>query len=140
MNTSLNTSSNNTRFNRDAWNYFLQQIDAQVEGNFLSLAAEYESIMGRPFQVPQSPQVLFSMLQQAMMSENKLLLTDTVDLIGQLPQQLQAEFALYSRHHPDGNVGESQHHERRHRHTNTAAHTQQVAKKLWDMLHLNRIA
>lgn len=135
----MNTSFNKMTFNRDAWNYFLQQVDAQIEGNFLSLAAEYEAVMGHPFQVPNSPQVLFSMLQQAMMSQNKRLLTDTIDLISELPAHLQSEFIHYSRNHPDGGVGEQ--HKRRHRHhTKTAKDSQLFARKLWDILHLNRVA
>jgi hypothetical protein len=129
-------TSQSASINRKAWNYFLQQIDAQVEGDFLSLAAKYEAVTGQPFQVCRSPQVLFSMLQQALMSQNKQLLKSTVELIALLPLKLQAEFSVYSRHHPHGNVGK--HHDKNHKKKSLA--TKPLSTKLWDILHFNRVA
>lgn len=37
--------------NRQLWDSFLQQIDAQVEGNFVALAEECEAVTGHPFRV-----------------------------------------------------------------------------------------
>mgnify|MGYP000854438228 FL=1 len=122
------------QLNREMWDHFLEQLDAQVEGDFLTLAAEYEATMGQPFQVGRSPQVMFSMLQQAMMSEDKQLLTSTVDFIAKLPVPLQAEFSVYSRHHTgdvDGNNDKKKHKRRTH-------HKTAIASKLWELLHLNR--
>lgn len=119
--------------NRQMWDSFLQQIDAQVEGDFLSLAAQYERLMGRPFSVGDSPQVMFSMLQQAMMSQNKQLLRATVEFIAQLPLRLQAEFSVYSRHHhPDSSVSS------RKKHRHRSHRKVPMASKIWEMLHLNR--
>jgi hypothetical protein len=122
------------QLNREMWDHFLEQLDAQVEGDFLTLATEYETIMGHPFHVGSSPQVMFSMLQQAMMSQNKQLLTATVDFIAQLSIQLQAEFALYSRDYLRNSDGHDGKKKRR------SAHKTPVASKLWNFLHLARAA
>lgn len=124
------------QLNREMWDHFLEQLDAQVEGDFLTLAAEYETIMGHPFHVGSSPQVMFSMLQQAMMSENKQLLTSTVDFITQLPIPLQADFAAYSRDHS----GDTHSHDGKKKHKRRSGYKIPMASKLWDFLHLRRAA
>jgi hypothetical protein len=122
------------QLNREMWDHFLEQLDAQVEGDFLALAAEYETIMGHPFHLGSTQQVMFSMLQQAMMSQNKQLLTSTVGFIAQLSIQLQAEFAVYSRDYSsdlDGHEGKKK---------RRSTHKTPIASKLWNFLHLTRAA
>jgi len=82
--------------NRQLWENFLQQINAQVEGDFLSLAQEYESVTGHPFILDNNPQALFSMLDQAMLTQDAGLLRLTVDFIAKLPHHLQDEFREFS--------------------------------------------
>ena len=124
------------QLNREMWNHFLEQIDAQVEGDFFALASEYEAIMGRPFHVSHSPRAMFSMVQQAMMTENKQLLISTVAFITLLPERLQTEFSLYSRHHVDDKKGVlSRKKQKRHVH-----HKAPIASRLWNFLHLKRAA
>ncbi len=82
--------------NRQLWDNFLQQINAQVEGDFLALAQEYESVTGHPFTLDNN-QALFSMLDQAMMTQDASLLRSTVEFIAQLPHRLQDEFRSFSR-------------------------------------------
>lgn len=120
------------QLNREMWDYFLEQLDAQVEGDFLALAAEYETITGHPFHLGSSQQVMFSMLQQAMMSQDKQLLTATVGFIAQLSIQLQAEFTVYSRDYSRGIDGHEGKKKRR------STHKTPIASKLWSFLHLTR--
>jgi len=122
------------QLNREMWDHFLEQLDAQVEGDFLALAAEYEAIMGHPFHIGSSQQVMFSMLQQAMMSQDKQLLTTTVGFIAQLSIQLQAEFAVYSRDY----LRSTDNHDGKKKRRST--HKTPVASKLWNFLHLTRAA
>ena len=122
--------------NREMWDHFLEQIDAQVEGDFLALADEYEAVVGHPFHVGSSPQVMFSMLQQAMMSENKQLLTSTVAFIAQLPAALQVEFSAYSLQHTS-DVSENNDKKKHKRRTPKKT---PIAGRLWDFLHLSRAA
>ncbi len=81
--------------NRQLWDSFIQQIDAQVEGDFIALAAEFESVMGYPFKVDDNPQVLFSMLDQAMMTQDAQLLRSTVAFIAKLSPSLQDDFRAF---------------------------------------------
>jgi hypothetical protein len=83
--------------NRQLWDSFLQQIDAQVEGDFIALAREYESVMGHPFTVDNERHVLYSMLEQAMMTPHAQLLKQTVSFISQLPLSTQNEFREFGR-------------------------------------------
>ncbi len=83
--------------NRQLWDSFVQQIDAQVEGDFISLANEYESVTGHPFKVDEQKDVLYSMLNQAMMTQHASLLKQTVGFIAKLPHELQEEFRVYGR-------------------------------------------
>jgi hypothetical protein len=120
------------QLNREMWNYFLEQIDVQVDGDFLALAAEYEAITGHPFQVGNSPQAMFYMLQQAMMSQDKQLLMSTIDFIAQLPIALQIEFNVYRRHH-SRDVDNSSDKKSFH-------HRTPMASKLRNLLRFNRAA
>ncbi|MFT5117182.1 MAG: hypothetical protein ACI9NY_000710 [Kiritimatiellia bacterium] len=83
--------------NRPLWDNFIQQINAQVEGDFVELANEYESVEGHPFTLDDEPQVLFSMLEQAMMSQNSHLLTLTVSFISLMPLDFQRAFRVFGR-------------------------------------------
>ena len=122
------------QLNRDMWNHFLQQMDAQVDGDFLALAAEYEAIMGHPFRVGSSPQAMFDMLHQAMNSQSKRLLTSAVQFIALLPIPLQAEFRMYSCHHlRDVDSNKDQKKYKKHPYQKSP-----IAGRLWDFLHLNR--
>lgn len=124
--------------NRQLWDNFLEQIDAQVEGDFLSLAAQYEAVVGHPFKVKSytGNNLLFSMLEQAMKTQHKELLTLTIQFISQLPLDLQRQFQIFGRRRVSGDkleldqddldVGHLRH--------------KQMANKLWDFLHLNRTA
>lgn len=120
--------------NRQLWDSFLQQIDAQVEGDFVALAAKYESVTGHPFKVSSERHVLFSMLEQAMMTQHTQLLKLTVGFISLLPINAQKEFRTFG--------------QRRITSTGRSSHSvsqggfakKQMANKLWDMLHLKRTA
>jgi hypothetical protein len=83
--------------NRQLWDSFIQQIDAQVEGDFVELANEYESVQGHPFTVDDEPQVLFSMLEQAMMTQHSQLLKLTVSFISRMPLDFQRAFRVFGR-------------------------------------------
>ena len=83
--------------NRQVWDSFLQQINAQVEGDFIALAAENELVTGKPFRVDEERHVLYSMLDQAMMTQHASLLRHTVNFIAQLPRELQDEFRAFGR-------------------------------------------
>lgn len=81
--------------NRQLWDSFLQQIDAQVKGDFIALAAEYEQVTGHPFRVDEDRHILYSMLNQAMMTQHTSLLKHTVSFIAQLPHEVQDEFRAF---------------------------------------------
>jgi hypothetical protein len=83
--------------NRQLWDNFIQQINAQVEGDFVTLANEYESVQGHPFTLDDEPQVLFSMLEQAMMTQHSQLLRLTVSFISQMPLDFQHAFRVFGR-------------------------------------------
>lgn len=83
--------------NRQLWDSFLRQVDAQVEGDFISLAAEYEAVSGHPFKVDSNQDVLFSMLEQAMMTQHSGLLKSTLNFINDLPPEMQKEFRHFGR-------------------------------------------
>lgn len=83
--------------NRQLWDSFLQQIDAQVEGNFVALAEEFEAVTGHPFRVDEQRHVLYSMLDQAMRTQHASLLKHTVDFIAKLPRAMQNEFRAFGR-------------------------------------------
>lgn len=83
--------------NRQLWDSFLQQIDAQVEGDFIALASEYETVTGQPFEIDEQQHVLYSMLNQAMMTQHASLLKHTVNFIAKLPHELQDEFRAFGR-------------------------------------------
>lgn len=85
--------------NRELWNSFIEQIDAQVDGDFLSLAKEYESVTGHPFKVKSysGNRLLFSMLEQVMQTQHKELLTHAITFISQLPPDLQRKYQVFSR-------------------------------------------
>jgi|GEM_PF-5420743 len=83
--------------NRQLWNSFIEQIDAQVEGDFVLLAEQYETVTGHPFKVTSyvGSDVLFSMLEQAMKTQQKELLTLTTQFITQLPLELRRQFQVF---------------------------------------------
>jgi hypothetical protein len=83
--------------NRQLWDSFLQQIDAQVDGDFVALATEYESVTGHPFKVDEERHVLYSMLDQAMMTQDASLLKHAVGFIARLPHSVQNEFRAFER-------------------------------------------
>jgi len=90
--------------NRELWDSFVGQINAQVKGDFLSLASQYEEVTGHPFEVKfyTGNNLLFSMLEQAMMTQDKELLKVTVDFISLLPPDLQMKFKAFGQRHMSG--------------------------------------
>ena len=124
--------------NRELWDSFIEQIDSQVSGDFLSLAKEYEAVEGHPFVVKSysGNKLLFSMLEQAMLTQNKELLNHTMTFISQLPFDLQRKFQVFGRRHVSPHTS---------KHKKESASAREIRKKhlvsrLWDMLHLNRTA
>ncbi len=125
---------------------YIKQMDAQLDGNLISLANKYEAVTGQQFEVHYGHNALFSMLKQAMMTEHKEVLRLTVEFVANLPGNLQKDFQDYSRRHGSnigaapasaktafvGNkfINTSKEHSRR----------KKVAGKLWSMLHLKRTA
>ncbi len=116
--------------NRQLWDSFLEQINGQVDGDFLALAAQYELVTGQPFTVSESRHVLFSMLEQAMMTQHSQLLKLTVNFIALLPVDAQNEFRAFSRRRIVSQSSKNHH----------SQAGKQFANKMWDMLHLKRTA
>lgn len=122
--------------NRQLWDSFIQQIDAQVEADFSGLANEFEAVTGQPFKVDNHPQVLFSMLDQVMMTENTQLLRSAVKLIAQLPLHLQEEYRVFSQHRkmPSG------HHPERRVAGRDPGKYKNMSRRVADFLHVGRSA
>lgn len=118
--------------NRELWDSFIEQIDAQVDGDFLSLAKAYESVTGHPFKVKaySGNRLLFSMLEQVMQTQNKELLTLAITFISRLPTDLQREYQVFSRRR----VSESQAKEEDAL-AMPEARQKHMVTKIWDMLH-----
>ena len=118
--------------NRELWDSFIHQIDAQVEGDFMSLAKEYESVTGHPFKVKSytGNRLLFSMLEQVMQTQHKELLTHAITFISQLPTELQREYQVFSRRRVASHAAKEDD-------TLEVAQTRQkhMVSKLWNILH-----
>ncbi len=119
--------------NRQMWNTFLEQIDAQFDGDFLAIAKKYEEVTGHPFHVSEHRSVLFAMLEQAMMTQDHDLLKLTVKYTNHLPVEIQKEFRAFGRnrvtHHDSGKYQEPR-----------FRRIKLMANKLWDFLQLKRTA
>ena len=76
--------------------HFIKQIDSQLDGDFISLSNMYQHVTGHEFNVKYNNNALFSMLQQALMTEDKCLLKLTMEFIETLPAKLQSEFQAFS--------------------------------------------
>ncbi|ODS23680.1 hypothetical protein AB835_07715 [Candidatus Endobugula sertula] len=123
--------------NRELWESFIEQINIQVEGDFLALANKYESVTGRPFTIKSytGNKLLFSMLEQAMLTPHKELLRITIKFISQLPTDLQKEFQSFGQRQRCSNNKPS-----KHRQSEADIKQKPTGSKWLDVLHLKHTA
>ena len=83
--------------NRELWDVFVEQVEARVGGDFRLLVTKYEAVTGKRLKIHGGSDMLFCILEQAMLTQHKELLQLTVRFIRKLPIDLQQEYQAFSR-------------------------------------------
>ena len=111
---------------------YLKLIDSNLESDFLLFALQYELVTGNRFQFRYDNEAIYSMVQHALMSEDRELVRLSVRLLNILPVYLSREFnkrgitTLGSGKRSSGHTKES----------SAIARDKSSTNKFWRLLHL----